>query len=98
MFRAVSDPADALRRWNARSADFKPEAGNSQAQTFAWISSLNELGTPDAGVTADAPFAATFVRGGVRRHAAWNVSDQPRTVTFSDGTRLGCPPRALVVK
>ncbi len=98
MFRAVSDPADALRRWNARPADFKPEAGNSRAQTAAWITSLHELGTPDAGVTADAPFAATFVRSGVRRHAAWNVAPAARTVTFSDGTRIQCPPRALVVK
>jgi endoglucanase Acf2 len=98
MYRALSDPADALQRFNARPTTFKPEAGNSLANTYAWLSALAALGQVDRTVTADAPFAATFTNAGRRTHVAWNLNRQLRTVVFSDGTRLECPPRGSVVK
>ncbi|MST00524.1 MAG: glycoside hydrolase family 81 [Pedosphaera sp.] len=94
MYRALTDPADAQRLWDARVANFKPEAGNSLAQTYAWITALRDLGEVDRTVTADTPFAAVCTKAGKRTHVAWNLGNTPRTVTFSDGVKLQCPPRA----
>jgi endoglucanase Acf2 len=95
MYRALTDPADALRQFHARPASFRPEAGNSLASTYAWLTAFAALGQVDRSVTADAPFAAVFNRAGQRAHVAWNLGAKPRTVTFSDGARLECPPRGL---
>lgn len=98
MYRALTDPADARRLWDARPATFKPEAGNSLAQTYAWITALSDLGEPDRMVTADTPFAAVFKKAGKSTHVAWNLNADPVTVTFSDGTSLQCPARSVSVK
>ncbi len=98
MYRALTDPVEAQRFWDARSAAFKPEAGNSLAQTYAWITALHDLGEVDRTVTADAPFAAVFTKNGKRTHVAWNLGAKPRTVTFSDGVKVECPARALAMK
>ena len=95
MYRALSDPAHASRLWQARADGFKPEAGNSLAQTGSWIAAFAELGTIDREVSADAPFAACFSRDGMKTHVAWNVGREPRTVTFSDGVKVTCPPHGV---
>ncbi len=95
MFRALSDPSDARRMWEGRPAGFKPESGNSLAQTYAWISAINDLGTVERSVTGDTPFAATFLQKGKRTHVVWNLAAAERTVTFSDGTTLKCAPRSI---
>jgi endoglucanase Acf2 len=98
MYRALSDPADALAMWNARPSGFKPEAGNSHAQTYAWITALRDLGTLDRQITAGAPFTAVFTHNGKTTHVAWNLAKTSRTITFSDGTKLECPEGSLLVK
>jgi endoglucanase Acf2 len=98
MYRALTDPADARRMWDARPADFKPEAGNSLAQTYAWIAALGDLGEVDRAVSADAPFAAVFTKAGKRTHVAWNLAAESRTVTFSDGVKVECAAQKAAAK
>jgi endoglucanase Acf2 len=95
MYRALSDPHDALVQFEGRPANFKPEAGNSLANAYTWIAALDELGRVDRTVTADTPFYAVFQKVGRRTHVAYNMSAAPRTVTFSDGVSVICPPRGF---
>ena len=98
MYRALADPVGALQAWTSRPADFKPEAGNSLAHTYAWIAALRDLGLIDRSVSADTPFAAVFLKDGQRTHVAWNLAAVPREVVFSDGVRLVCPARGQVMQ
>ena len=98
MYRALTDAADAQKMWDARPAIFKPEAGNSLAQTYAWITALHDLGEVDRTVTADAPFAAVFTKNGKRTHVAWNVGATALTITFSDETKVDCPAGSMGMK
>ncbi|MFN5287299.1 MAG: glycosyl hydrolase [Planctomyces sp.] len=92
MYRALSDPQDAAQMRQKRPADFQYEAGNSQAATFAWISLLQQLGTPDCSETADSPWTATFHDGNTRSRIVWNLTQQPQTVRFSAGQQITAPP------
>lgn len=96
MYRALTDPADALRMWEARPLAFEPEAGNSLAQTYAWITAFADLGQLDRTVTADTLFAAVFTKQGKRSHIAWNLGPAPLTITFSDGVKLKASPNSCV--
>lgn len=98
MYRALSDAPDAMRQFNARAPTFKPEGGNSTASTYAWIAAFNDLGTVDRSVTADTVSYAVFEKAGRRTHVAYNFGSSPRTVTFSDGTKVECPPRGFGMK
>ena len=98
MYRALSDPRDALAQFEARPANFKPEAGNSLANTYTWIAALDALGHVDRSVTADTPFYAVFQKEARRTHVAYNMGAVPRTVTFSDGVTVTCPPRSFATK
>ncbi len=95
MYRALSDPHDSLTQFNARPSHFKPEEGNSLANAYVWISALDDLGQVDRSVTADTPYYAVFRKNGRRTHVAYNFDAKPRTITFSDGIRLTCPPQAF---
>jgi endoglucanase Acf2 len=98
MYRALSDPADALKQFESRPANFKPEAGNSLAFTYLWLTTLAEYGQVDRTVTADTPFYAVFTKAGKKTHLAWNGSKSPRKVTFSDGVTVDCAPGAFGTK
>lgn len=98
MYRALSDPADARRQFEARAADFKPEGGNSLANAYAWITSLEAYGHVDRTVTADSLFHAVFTKAGKKTHIAWNPDAEPRTVTFSDGVTVNCEARSYGVR
>ena len=98
MYRALTDPKDALAQFDARKPDYKPEGGNTLANTYLWLTTLDALGQVDRTVTADTPFYAVFKKGEKRTHVAYNPGDQPRTVTFSDGVSVPCPPRSYGVK
>jgi endoglucanase Acf2 len=95
MYQALGDPGAARRAWDSRPARLEPEPGNSRIQTGAWIAALEEFGSIDRTVSADAPFAVTFVRDGRRTHFAWNVSGTARKVRFSDGVVVECPIRGF---
>ncbi|GAB3017244.1 glycosyl hydrolase [Natronobiforma cellulositropha] len=95
MYRAFSDSTDALARFEARKDDYEPEAAQERAHTYFWLSTLDQLGSPDPSVTADTPLYAVFTDGGERTYAAYNASGSETTVTFSDGTTLSVPPHTL---
>ena len=61
---------------------------DSRANAVHWIYSLNELGRVDADVTADYPIYAVFQKGKKRTYCICNMTDEARTVMFSDGFRL----------
>lgn len=88
MYRALDDPADALRQFEAGAAALKAEAGNSRAQTYHWIANLAALGLVDRTVTADVPLYAVFRKGDERAYVIFNMADRPLAATFSDGTHL----------
>lgn len=100
MYRALSDPRDAVRQYEARPRGFQFEAGNSPALTYHWLFNLARLGRVDRTVTADCPLCAVFTDGRRKTYAAYNMSAAPRTVTFSDGTKVEAKGRgpALIRK
>jgi endoglucanase Acf2 len=98
MYQATFDAPAAKFSWLKRPANFKPEAGNSWTQTELWIQTFEELGTIDSSVSADTPFAAVFTKAGKRTHVAWNLTDKPVVVTFSDHVQLRCPPKGSASK
>ena len=95
MYRALSDPADALRQLEAAGDRLRAEAGNSLANTISWIERLNAFGAVDRTVTADCPLYAVFRKDGRRTHVAYNMGKAPRTVRFSDGSTVRVEPGSL---
>ena len=98
MYRALADPKDALRQFDARPAGFKPEDGNSLANTAHWLHALDAFGQVERTVTADGPFYAVFTKDGKKTHVAYNMDAQPRTVRFSDGVSVPCTAHAFGVQ
>ncbi|WP_017597879.1 glycosyl hydrolase, partial [Nocardiopsis lucentensis] len=92
---ALSDGPRALSLFEEQWTSYEPEAGESRPHTYQWVSTLAEVGTVDTAVTADTAHYAVFDDGGERTHTAFNPSDTPLAVTFSDGTRLDVEPRSL---
>ncbi len=88
MYRALVDPADAIRQLEAAGDRLKMEAGNSRANLVHWVRALEALGHVDRTVTADYPLYAVFKKGAKRTHVVYNMEPRPRTVTFSDGARV----------
>ncbi|MFC0002562.1 glycosyl hydrolase [Micromonospora siamensis] len=86
-FLALGDPDAALSKLRANPG-YTPEEGESRAHTFHWIRNLAALGQVDTSITANHPLAAVFNRNGARTYVASNITANPLTVTFSDGTSL----------
>jgi endoglucanase Acf2 len=101
MYLALADGQRASDELD-RDSYLQPEFGDSRALTHAWVRGLAELGNVDTTVTADVPTYAVFKKvkknGFVRSYVAFNPTDAPRTVTFSDGTKLDVPAKGMVAK
>jgi endoglucanase Acf2 len=92
-YLALADPAAALAAWNPRGS---VQDGDTPTHTLHWMLSLQALGTPDFGVTADTPLYQVFRRpDGARHYLAFNAGKSPITVRFSDGKQLNVAPGAL---
>ena len=98
MYRALSDPTDAMRQFDAATATTKLEGGNSLTNTYHWIASLRDLGQVDASVNADDPIYAVFRKGELKTYVVYAMRDKPRVVTFSDGFRLRIEKRGWAVE
>jgi hypothetical protein len=99
MYRALSDPPDALKRFEEFAGRMRPEEGNSLAGAYHWIATLRALGHVDRGVTADYPLAATFAKDGRRTHVVYrSKADAGRGVTFSDGMTVPAGAEGFVVR
>lgn len=92
-YQALADPAAGLAAWDRWGA---VELGDSRSATLHWLLSLDAMGPPDFGVTADTPLYAVFQRAdGHRTYLAYNARTTPVTVRFSDGQTLQVAPRSL---
>jgi endoglucanase Acf2 len=94
-YLAFIDPPKAIELYNAypnREVKF----GISVAQTYHWLHAMNALGRLDASITADYPIATAFILKGKNIYVAHNYSNEPITVTFSNGYKLQVPARKMV--
>jgi chitodextrinase len=95
MYRAISDPQDAINQMNAGIGSVTIDAGNSRANLYHWIHNLNALGTTDRAVTADHPLYAVLNKNGTRTYVAYNMTNSPITVNFSDGAVVSVPANSF---
>ena len=92
-YLALADPAAALALWDRWGS---VEGGDTRTHTLHWMLSLQEMGVPDFGVTADTPLYGVFRRpDGRRTYLAYNATSAPLSVRFSDGKTLTVAPGAL---
>ena len=92
-YLALADPTAALAQWNRFGS---VEDGDTRSHTLHWMLSLQEMGTPDFGVTADTTLYSVFRRGdGRRTYLAYNAGKAPLNVKFSDGKTLTVAPGSL---
>ncbi len=92
-YMALADPDAGLAMWDRWGA---VETGDSRTHTLQWLLSLQAMGTPDFGVTADTPLFSVFRRAdGHRTHLAFDAGTAPITVHFSDGKTLQLAPKQL---
>lgn len=104
MYRSLIDPSDAIQQMEAKIDNydtFNPgdesiiERGSTKAQTYHWVHNLNVLGQVDPTVTADHPIYAVFNKNGERTYVAYNYSNSPITVQFSDGHSITVEPNSF---
>jgi len=95
MYRAIHNPADAINQMNAGMGSLLIERGNSRANTYHWVHNLNALGTTDRSVTSNHPLYAVFNKNGTRTYVAYNMTNAPITVSFSDGAAVNVPANAF---
>jgi endoglucanase Acf2 len=92
-YLALADPAAGLAQWNRWGA---VELGETRTTTLHWLLSLDEMGPPDFGITADTPLYSVFKRAdGRRTYLAYNAGKAPLNVRFSDGKALSVAPATL---
>jgi endoglucanase Acf2 len=92
-YLALADPAAALAQWDRYGS---VELGETRAHTLHWMLSLNEMGLPDFGVTADTTLFSVFRRpDGRKTYLAFNATKAPISVRFSDGKVLSVAPGTL---
>ena len=92
-YAALDNPAEGLARWDRWGA---VEVGDTRTHALHWLLSLQAMGTPDFGVTADTPLFSVFRRAdGQRTYLAFNAGKAPATVRFSDGKVLEVAPSSL---
>jgi hypothetical protein len=95
MYQVLADPTGAFA-----AADFDKqeiEAGNSRANYYQWMQTMNKLGRVETGITADIPTYAVFTNVNKRTYIAFNAGAKPRVVRFSDGTSFSVAPRMTKV-
>ena len=92
-YLALAEPAQGLARWD-RWGSF--ELGDTRTHALHWLLSLDEMGSPDFSVTADTTLYSVFRRAdGRMTYLAYNASNAPLAVRFSDGKALTVAPRTL---
>lgn len=92
-YLGLADPAAGLASWN-RWGSF--ELGDTRSHALHWLLSLQEMGTPDLGVTANTVLYGVFKQAdGRKTYLAYNAGKAPLDVTFSDGKTLLVAPGKL---
>ena len=94
-YQALADPKKALAMWDRWGS---VELGDSRTHALHWMLSLQSMGLPDFSVTADTPLYSVFRRAdGGTTHLAYNASNAPIDVKFTDGKTMKVMPRTLGV-
>ena len=99
---AMTDADAALTDYNSVGSNYAAEAGESKAHTYHWLHTFSKLGHLKTGtgeLTADYPGALAFdaVNGG-RTYVVYNFSDQPITVTYSDGQQVTAAAKGFTLE
>ena len=89
-YLALAD-ADAALKLAHTNQDYGPEAGDSKARTYHWLSALTGLGQLESGITGDTPLSAVFIKDQVTTYVAHNPGTKRLEVTFSDGQKICVP-------
>jgi endoglucanase Acf2 len=97
MYRGIHDPAGAVSAIDSSLGSLVPEAGNSRANTYQWVQTLNAAGTTDLNVTANHPLYAVLRKGTALTRIAYNMSGSAASVMFSDGATLSVPANSFAV-
>ncbi|QDP39613.1 glycosyl hydrolase [Radiobacillus deserti] len=92
MYRAISDVNDAKNLVNSNINSLTAEAGNSKANMYHWIYNLDKMGNADPSITADYPIYAVFNKNGKKTYVVYNMTNQTKTVRFSDGHTVTVEP------
>ena len=88
------DPEKAIELYNSYPNRIM-KFGVSDAQTYHWIHAMSAMGKLKATLTADYPISAAFEKNGETTYVAHNYSNNPITVTFSDGYQLEVPANKM---
>ena len=89
MYEALVDPDNAMTRFLAGTNLLD---SYTRAYTYHWIGSLQAMGQVNRAITADYPMAIAFTQGEETTYVASNITENPVTVNFSDGTKLTVQP------
>lgn len=91
---ALKNPAKALESWNARGS---VEVGETRSRTFFWLHALAQMGVPDNTVWANVMSHAVFRDPGTgkKTYLAYNPSEKPMDVRFSDGVVVLAEPKKV---
>jgi endoglucanase Acf2 len=98
MYLALDDPRSAIRQFEERRKSLPIEAGNSLANLYHWLHTLDALGQVDRSVTADHPLYAVFRKGTRKTYIVHNMKGEPLTVVFSDGTTIAARRKGIMVE
>ena len=85
MYRALADPQDAIKLFEAAKDKIAFEGGDSKANAFHWIYTLDDLGQVDAGVTADVRCTPSSARARCGRIASTTWRTTPGRSSFPTG-------------
>lgn len=97
MYRALSDPEDALRQWRTFQSRYPSEDGVAPALAYHWIANLSRLGRVERSVSANTPLYAVLSRQGHRTYIVYNSREKAHTVTFSDGVQVLALPKRFTL-
>ena len=92
-YLGLADADAGLASWD-RWGSF--ELGDTRSHTLHWLMSLQKMGQPDFGVTANTTLYSVFKRAdGRKTYLAFNPGKTPLEVRFSDGKTLQVAPASL---
>jgi hypothetical protein len=92
-YLGVADAQAGLANWD-RWGTF--ELGDTRSHALHWLLSLQKMGPPDFGVTANTTLYSVFKRAdGQKTYLAYNAGKAPLNVRFSDGKTLTVAPGTL---
>jgi len=92
-YLGLADAEAGLASWD-RWGSF--ELGDTRSHALHWLLSLQKMGTPDFGVTANTTLYSVFKKAdGQKTYLAYNAGKTPLAVRFSDGKTLSVAPGTL---